>query len=101
MQIIQIDSVPNQEFSVTIDGNRWDFILKEAVTSMVADISLNDEKILSGQRLVAGTPMIPYPCLQGYGNFLILTENDDLPAWRRFGIDQAMTYASAEEIASL
>lgn len=101
MQTISIDAVPNQSFSVTVDGNRWDFIFKQAVTSMVADISLNDELILSGQILVAGTPLIPYRFLQGSGNFLILTENDLLPDWRRFGVDQIMTYASAQEISEL
>lgn len=101
MQIINIDAVPNQSFSVTVDGNRWDFVIKEAVTSMIADISLNGERILSGQILVAGQPFIPYEFLQGSGNFLILTESDQLPDWRRFGVDQILTYASAEEIAAL
>lgn len=101
MQVINIDAVPNQSFSVTVDSNRWDFVIKEAVTSMIADISLNDERILSGQILVAGTPIIPYRFLQGSGNFLILTENDQLPDWRRFGVDQVLTYANAEEIAAL
>lgn len=98
MRIIDIDQVPNQSFSVTEDGNRWDFTIKQAVTSMVADISLNDTRILSAQILVAGTPMIPYQYLQGSGNFLILTENDDLPNWERFGVDQIMIYASPAEI---
>lgn len=101
MQVINIDAVPNQSFSVTVDGNRWDFVIKEAVTSMIADISLNDERILSGQILVTGEPFIPYRFLQGSGNFLILTESDQLPDWRRFGVDQILTYASAAEIAAL
>lgn len=98
MRIIDIDQVQNQSFSVTEDGNRWDFTIKQAVTSMVADISLNDTRILSAQILVAGTPMIPYQYLQGSGNFLILTENDDLPNWERFGVDQIMVYASPADI---
>lgn len=99
MQIIDIDPTPNQSFSVTLDGNRWDFVIKQAVTSMIANVVLNDTTILSGQILVAGTPIIPYEYLQGSGNFLILTENDDLPNWERFGVDQLMIYASPQEIA--
>lgn len=100
MRIIDIDPVPNQSFSVTLDGNRWDFVIKQARTSMFADVTLNDTVILSGQRLVAGAPIIPYEFLQGDGNFIILTENDEMPNWERFGMDQIMVYSSAAEIAA-
>lgn len=98
MQVIGIDPAPNQSFSVTIDGNRWDFVIKQAVTSMFADITLNDLRILSGQRIVAGTPLIPYELLQGAGNFVLLTADEELPNWERFGIDQVLVYASVSEI---
>ncbi|UVE47615.1 hypothetical protein KS461_10110 [Pseudomonas chlororaphis] len=65
---------------------------------MLADIYLNDAPLLMGQRLVAGTPLIPYRFLQGSGNFWFLTENDELPWWERFGVDQLLTYASAGEL---
>lgn len=99
MRIIDLDAVPNQSFSVTLNGDRWDFVIKQAKECMFADVTLNDTVILSGQRLVAGTPVIPYEHLQGRGNFIILTENDELPDWQRFGMDQIMVYATAEEIA--
>lgn len=101
MQTISLEQTANQSFSLLLDGNRWDFVIKQVVTSMIADISLNDELILSGQILVAGTPIIPYEYLQGSGNFLVLTENDQLPNWTMFGVDQFMVYASAAEIESL
>lgn len=100
MRTIEIDAVPNQQFSVTIDGNRWSITLKQAVNAMVADVTLNEVPILYAQRLVSGTPMIPYRYLQGDGNFLILTENGELPNWERFGIDQTLIYATAAEIAA-
>ena len=101
MRIIDIDPVPNQSFSVTVDGNRWDFVIKEAVSSMICDLSLNDEVILSGARIVAGTPIIPYEYLRRKGNFIILTENDELPYWTQFGVNQQLIYASAEELSLL
>lgn len=101
MRIIDIDPIPNQEFSVTVDGNRWDFVIKEAVSSMICDLSLNDEVILSGARIVTGTPIIPYEYLRRQGNFIILTENDELPYWTQFGVNQQLIYASAEELSLL
>lgn len=100
MRDIPLDPVPNQQVIVSLDGNRWQLTIKAARGVMCADILLNDQTLLQGQRIVAGTPLIPYRHLQGAGNFLLLTENDSLPDWRRFGTDQQLIYASAEEIAS-
>jgi hypothetical protein len=98
MRIIDIDPIPNQEFSVTVDGNRWDFVIKEAVSSMICDLSLNDEVILSGARIVAGTPIIPYEYMRRQGNFIILTENEEIPYWTQFGVSQQLIYASVAEL---
>jgi hypothetical protein len=100
MRIIPIDPVANQEFSVTLDGNRWQITLKEARGVMCANVILNNATVLLGQRVVAGTPIIPYEHLQSFGNFLLLTVDDELPYWDRFGIDQQLVYASAAEIAA-
>lgn len=100
MRIIDLAATPNQSFSVTLEGNRWDFVIKQATTSMIADVTLNEVMRLTGIRIVAETPIIPYEYLQGEGNFIILTENEEIPYWERFGIDQIMVFATAEEIAA-
>lgn len=100
MQTIELQAIPNQSFSVTLDGNRWDFVIKEAVSSIICDITLNDEVILRGQRIVAETPIIPYEFLQAEGNFILLTEDEQIPYWDRFGVDQVLVYASAAEVAA-
>lgn len=98
MRLIDITATPNQSFSVTLEGARWDFTIKQAVHCMVCDVTLDDTVILRGQRIVAGTPIIPYKYLQGSGNFVLLTENDELPFWDRFGVDQILVYATPAEI---
>lgn len=100
MQIIDIAQVPNQSFSVTLEGVRWDIRLKQATTSMIADLSADGVQVVSGQRIVAGTPIIPYQYLAGDGNFLIMTENDDLPNWELFGVNQILIYATFDEISA-
>lgn len=98
MRIIELAATSNQSFSVTLEGNRWDFVIKQAVTSMIADVTLNEVMRLTGIRIVAETPIIPYEYLQGAGNFIVLTENEEIPYWERFGVDQIMVFATAEEI---
>lgn len=98
MRTISLDAIPNQEFSVTLDNNRWDIIIKECDGVMCCTLVLNDVPLLSGQRLVAGSPAIPYKYMQDSGNFWLLTENDELPYYDRFGVDQTFVYASPGEI---
>lgn len=98
MRTIALDAIPNQELSVTLDSNRWEIIIKECNGVMCCTLTLNDTLLLSGQRIVAGSPLIPYKYMQGSGNFWLLTENDELPYYTRFGVDQQFIYASAGEI---
>lgn len=98
MRTIPLDAIPNQELSVTLDGNRWDITIKECNGVMCCTLSLNDALLLSGQRIVAGSPLIPYKHMQAYGNFWILTENDELPYYDRFDVDQQFIYVSPGEI---
>lgn len=98
MRTIPLSRVPNQQLSVTLDQKRWTLRIKVAVNVMAADIYLDDQPLLLGQRLAAGTPVIPYRHLQGNGNFWVLTEGEEVPWWERFGIDQVLTYASEGEL---
>lgn len=97
MRNIPIDPVPNQELSVNIDGNRWVIRLKVARVSMCADIILNDEPLMLGQRIAVGTPIIPYEYLALQGNFLLLVDDELLPDWRLFGSTQQLVYVAPGE----
>lgn len=101
MQIIDIAQVPNQSFSVTLEGVRWDIRLKQAASSMTADLAADGVPVVSGQRIVAGTPIIPYSYLANDGNFLVMTENDELPNWELFDVNQVLVYANFEEISAV
>jgi hypothetical protein len=98
MRDIPLSRVPNQQLNVTLDGQRWSLTVKVGQHTMFADIRRNDEVVLLGQRLVAGTPFLPYAYLAGDGNFWFLTENEELPWWERFGIDQVLVYVSPGEL---
>jgi hypothetical protein len=100
MRNISLDATPNQELSVTLGGNRWDITIKETNGVMCCTLVLNDVEILSGQRIVAGSPLIPYRHLQGSGNFWILTEGDELPYYTEFGVSQQLVYMSVAEFAA-
>lgn len=100
MRLVPLQAIPNQRLTLTLDGNRWDLTIKQARTSMIADVTLNDTPVMQGVRFCVGTPLIPYRYLQGAGNFLLLVDNEQLPDWRQFGASQVLVYVSPGEVIS-
>lgn len=100
MRIVPVASIPNQAFTVTIDNVRWGLALKDARGVMVADVTRDDIRLLSATRVLAGEAIIPYAYLQT-GNFLMLTDQNQLPEWGQLGVSQVLVYLSAAEIAAL
>lgn len=100
MRLVPLAAIPNQSFTATLDQVRWVVRLVEASGVMAADVTRDGVLLLTGQRIVAGEPIVPYRYLQT-GNFIFLTDGDDLPQWSLFGFSQYLFYLSADEIAGL
>lgn len=100
MMQIPLSAIPRQTFTIQLDGSTYNFSLYTIVGSMAVDLVRDGVEILSGTRVVAGYPVIPYRYLE-LGNFVFLTANDDLPDYLQFGITQSLLYASAAELAAL
>jgi hypothetical protein len=107
MIIIPITNIPNQSLSFTANNNQYDLRIHSARDTgtpgtgiMTFDISINSNVVVTGIRAVAGFPIIPSAYLQN-GNFIVLTDNDDYPDWRQFGISQQLIYASQSELQAI
>jgi hypothetical protein len=97
MILVSLQSVANQSLSIRLDGNQYDIRIVDCGDCMAATVVKNNVTLIENVRLVAGTPVLPYPWMYD-GGFVILTENDDLPDWRKFGITQFMYYVSPDEV---
>lgn len=100
MRTIPIVATPNQSLSIRVDNIRLVLRIKEASGVMVADLERDGEIIISGTRVLAGEPIIPYRYLED-GNFLLLTINDELPDWNAFGASQSLVYMTAAEVDAI
>ena len=67
---------------------------------MVFDLEQDGTTILTGSRVLAGEPLIPYEYLEA-GNFILLTINDELPSWKEFGATQKLIYLTGAEIEAI
>jgi len=99
-QVIALQAIPNQSLTVNLDGNRYELRINDIGGGVAATISRNETVILSGVRVVAGTPMIPYRYVES-GNFIIATENNDIPEHEKFGISQTLLYFSQSELEAI
>lgn len=98
-QNIPIETISNQSLSIQLDEVRYGFRFRDIGNMMSVDISIDDELILEGLRVVGGYPLIPYKYLEDDGgNFIFLTELGDIVYWDQFGITQSLLYFSAEEL---
>lgn len=97
---VPVSAIPNQSFSLQLDQNTFDISLYTVGLVMAMDIAINSVPVLTGQRLVAGFPVIPYRYLEN-GNFIFSTMNDDLPDYTQFGSTQSFYYVSPTELEAI
>lgn len=104
---IPITNIPNQSLSLRLSNSQYDIRIHsckdnpELGTGIMAfDIVRNNIPIVTGMRAVPGFPLIPAQYLED-GNFIVLTMNDEYPAWRQFGITQQLVYASETELETI
>jgi|SRR6478736_1597071 len=97
---IEIAAVPNQEFSSTLNERFYDFRIVTVLGCSAITISRDNEILVQGARMVAGTPLLPYR-YQEDGNFVLLTQDGDLPNYEQFGVTQALVYLSPQELIEL
>lgn len=98
---LALQPVANQSFTAQLDGARYAFTFKEANGTMCADVSRDGDVLVTGLRVVANVPLLPYPYMQDGGNFILYADNDELTYYTGFGVTQFLYYVSADEIATL
>ena len=100
MILVPISAVPNQSFSITLDGNQYDLALYLTTNVMAIDVVRNNVPIIMGMRVLPYVPVIPYEYLEN-GNFIFNTENGDYPIYDQFNVTQQLFYLSQSELDSL
>lgn len=102
MRQIPLQSVPNQSLSFTQDENRWEVTIKQAVTSMIADVTINDVRVISGVRIPGDEFILPYTYMGVLqGNLMLTTQQELLPDWNLFGQTQQLFYWTPDEMKAL
>ncbi len=103
MNIIPLQAIPNQNLSFQDTTTQTNYFISIKTCGlalaqvMAFDITIDDVIVVSGCRAVAGYPILASK-YQENGNFVVLTANDDLPDYTKFGISQYLIYANQDEL---
>ena len=102
MKIIPIQSVPNQTFSVTLDGQTVTCKIYQRTPGLFFDLSLSGTSIVSG---VICRNMVPLVCRDyaGFaGNLIFMDQQGESdPDYTGLGDRYQLAYLTAEEYALL
>lgn len=99
-QQIPISSVPNQEFTVVLDNNTWDIVIKQTNGVMAVSLALNGNQVIQNLRAVAGMRLIPSQYEEA-GNFVFVTADYQMPDYYLFNTSQSLLYFSAAELTAI
>ena len=100
MKIIDIKSLPSQNLNLTLDGSTYNITIKETSGVMSMTIERDNVLIVQNQRVVSGSPVIPYKYLER-GNFIFVTQNFEYPYYPAFGVTQFLFYLTQDELANI
>lgn len=101
-QIIPLEAIPNQSLTIRLEERRYVITLRELNAGVMGvTIERDGVALVTNQRCVAGTALLPYAFLtDGAGNFIFTnTKPGELPAWPDFGVACLLVYSTASEIA--
>jgi hypothetical protein len=97
--VIPLEAIPNQSFTFTINDDFYKFTIKECNGVMACTIYINNNIIQSNTRMSSGYFLIPYIYIwNDFGNFVMVTNEDDYPYYTNFGVDQYLVYITTQEI---
>lgn len=96
--VIDLEPVPAQSVSWVDGPIRYELRVFSLGNSMAVDLTIGGVRILSGFRVVAETPVIPYRYLET-GNLMFVTEGA-LPSWSNFGRTQFLVFIPGVEVGN-
>lgn len=103
MQRIELQKTPSQNFTVNLDEHNFELTLRDIGSAMLMDLNVDGKPLAYGLLVEPNQPVLPYPHLTEYGNFVLLQEGNDYPTWETIGVNSSlyyMTQAEQQEVAN-
>ena len=99
-EVLELRQIKSQRVSIRLGENLYDLRVYSIPGGMAFDMIRDEATILSGFRIVPGTPLIPYKYLES-GNFMLIIPDNELPDYNQFGLTQNLIYFSDDELVAV
>ena len=99
-EILELRQIKSQQVSIRLGENLYDFRVYSVPGGMAFDMIRDELLMLSGFRMVPGTPLVPYEHLES-GNFMLIIPDNELPDYNQFGLTQNLIYFSDAELVAV
>lgn len=100
MEVLSLQALPNQSFSVILDGNQWNISVRDTNGTISFTLVKNGVIVVENARAVAGMRIIP-SIYQEDGNFALICLNQAIPDYAQFGVTQSLVYISPTELVAM
>ena len=101
---IPLDVVPNQELSISVDGDYYWLSLRTNQTgAMYISIMRNNDQLTVNTRIVNGQLLLgPISLWEGHGNFIFYCDNgEDVPNYKELNTTFILVYLTNTEALSV
>lgn len=99
MKQITLNNTPNQNFTFTEGNTEFEITLRALNEIMIISISANSTPLVTGTKCMADHPILEYPHLQKYGDFIFNTSNGKYPWYADFEKTCFLYFVSPQELA--
>ena len=96
-RLINLNSIPNQQFGVQIEGLFYDFTVQSFQDYSIISISEENKVLISGFLCVPHVRLIPYR-YDSKGNFIFISDNDEYPTYKKFGASQFLYFLDENDL---
>ena len=98
MLLVPIKNVPNQVFSITLNGVGYRIILRTIQGLTFMSVWVNNEALFYNQICTPNNWVNQYNYISVNGKFYFYCLDEEYPNYEKFGITQALYFLTPEEV---
>ena len=100
MQVINLQNIPNQAFSIALNGEDYRIAVRTIQGLTFLSVWRNDEPLFYNQICVPNGFVDPYKYVSNNGKVYFRCLDNEYPNYKNFGITQWLYYLTPEEVAT-
>lgn len=98
MFLINLEKIPNQMFSIQLEGISYRVSLRTIHGLTYMSVWADGEVLFQDQLCVPNSLVNPYNYVSRGGKFYFKCLDDEYPVWSKFGDTQTLFYLTSEEV---